>query len=239
MVSSSDNDLGYIRDNINEVRENIAGALNSAGLPEGSVRLMAVTKTVDPVRINYALAQGIDLIGENKVQEFLGKKDLLHLDGVEKHLIGHLQENKVKKILGQVDMIESVDSVAIAKALADRAVSENITAEVLLEVNIGEEEAKTGFLPERFGEELAEIAEFKGIHVRGLMSVPPICETEGEIRGYFNKMHKLFVDIGSKKRDNVSMEILSLGMSGDYVYAVAEGSNLVRVGSKIFGQRRY
>lgn len=228
-----------IEENIKHIREKIRSAAISAGRKDGEVRFMAVTKTVDPVYINHAIAQGIDLIGENKVQEFLSKKDALHLENVEKHLIGHLQSNKVRKIITEVDMIQSVDSVSLAKEIERQAELNDITANVLIEINVGGEASKTGMDKSKFLEEFHEIAEMKRIHIKGLMTIPPICENKADSLKFFNEMYKLFLDIDSKNRDNVSMDILSMGMSDDFEEAIMCGSNLVRVGSAVFGPRIY
>ena len=228
-----------IEENIKHIRERIAQAAVKSGREEKDVRFMAVTKTVDPVYINHALAQGIDLIGENKVQEFLGKKDSLNLENTEKHLIGHLQSNKVRKIITEVDMIQSVDSVSLAKEIERQAEKNNMTANVLIEINVGGEESKTGMDKSLFLESFAEIAEMRHIAIKGLMTIPPICENNAHLRKFFDEMYRLFIDIGSKNRDNVSMDILSMGMSGDFEDAILSGSNLVRVGSSIFGPRIY
>lgn len=228
-----------IEENIKHIRERIAQAAVKSGREEKDVRFMAVTKTVDPVYINHALAQGIDLIGENKVQEFLGKKDSLNLENTEKHLIGHLQSNKVRKIITEVDMIQSVDSVSLAKEIERQAEKNNMTANVLIEINVGGEESKTGMDKSLFMESFAEIAEMRHIAIKGLMTIPPICENNTQLRKFFDEMYRLFIDIGSKNRDNVSMDILSMGMSGDFEDAILSGSNLVRVGSSIFGPRIY
>lgn len=228
-----------IEENIKRIREKIAAAAVRCGRTEKDVRLMAVTKTVEPVYINHALSQGIDLIGENKVQEFLLKKDSLCLDGVEKHLIGHLQSNKVRKILTEVDMIQSVDSVSLAEEIERQAEKNHRTANILIEINVGGESSKTGLDKSEFTEAFEKIAEMKHIFIKGLMTIPPICENSGELRKFFEEMYQLFLDIGRKNRDNVSMDILSMGMSHDYEDAILCGANLVRVGSAIFGERIY
>lgn len=228
-----------IQENIKFIRNRINEAAVRSGRSENDVRFMAVTKTVDPVYINHAIECGIDLIGENKVQEFLSKKDDLRLEKVEKHLIGHLQSNKVRKIITEVDMIQSVDSVSLAKEIERQAEKNNITADILLEINVGNEESKTGMDKSQFYEIFSEIAEMKHISIKGLMTIPPICENNGELRKFFEEMYNLFIDIKAKKIDNVSMDILSMGMSGDYEEAILCGSNLVRVGSAIFGPRIY
>ncbi len=228
-----------IEENLKVIKNRINEVAVKSGRSEKDVRFMAVTKTVDPVYINHAIDCGIDLIGENKVQEFLGKKDALKLEKVEKHLIGHLQSNKVRKIITEVDMIQSVDSVSLAREIERQAEKNNMTANVLIEVNVGGEDSKTGMDKSLFLESFAEIAEMKHIHISGLMTIPPICENNAELTKFFNEMYNMFIDIKAKKLDNVSMDILSMGMSGDFEEAILCGSNLVRVGSAIFGPRIY
>ncbi len=229
-----------VRDNLCRIEENIQAACAAAGRDRAEVTLMAVTKTVDAARINAALAAGVTCIGENRVQEFLEKREALQLDGVQAHLIGHLQTNKVRRIVGQVDMIQSIDSVRLAKAVSEASLLTPAGyTDVLVEVNIGGEASKSGVPAEELEGLLREISAFAGIRVRGLMTIPPILETEAEKRAIFSEMHKVFIDIRDKKVDNVIMEILSMGMSMDYVEAIREGSTLVRVGSAIFGHREY
>lgn len=225
-------------DNYKRIKDNVSEAAVKAGRNPDEVRLMCVTKTVEAEYINPVLDIGADLIGENRVQEYLGKRDSLHLDGVEKHLIGHLQTNKVKQIVGQVDMIESVDSVKLAQEISRQSVKNGVTTNILVEVNVGKEESKSGIYMESLEELLLEIAQMPSIKIKGLMTIPPICD-DNEVRKYFSAMHQSFVDIKDKKLDNIDMEILSMGMSGDYEAAVLEGSNIVRVGSAIFGARKY
>lgn len=238
----------YILDEnrMKSVEENYLRILNTveecavkAGRSENDVRLMCVTKTVEPPYINKAIELGADLIGENRVQEYLGKKDDLNLSGVERHLIGHLQTNKVRQIVGEVDMIESVSSVKLAKEISRVAALRGVTVNCLAEVNIGKEESKSGIYLEQLSDSLYEIAELPNIKIKGLMTIPPVCETQDEARGYFAQLRQSFVDIKDKKIDNIDMEILSMGMSGDFEAAIAEGSNIVRVGSAIFGARKY
>lgn len=231
--------LQSVEDNYKAVKEKIQESAIKAGRNPQDVRLMAVTKTVESVYINRVLDLGADLIGENRVQEYLGKKEELHLEGVEKHLIGHLQTNKVKQIVGEVDMIESVDSVKLAKEISRVSAIKGVETNVLVEVNVGKEESKSGIFIEQLEELLSEISQMSGIKVKGLMTIPPICDNQCEIDKYFSTMYQSFIDIKSKKLDNISMDILSMGMSGDYESAVANGSNIVRVGSAIFGARKY
>lgn len=234
-------DKGFERvgENLKVVRENIAEAAIRSGRKPEEIKLMAVTKTVEPEYINYAISQGIDLIGENKVQEFMSKKEFLNLENCEAHLIGHLQTNKVKKIVGEVSMIQSLDSLHLAEEISNRSNALGIVTDVLIEVNIGGEDCKTGLEMSKLEELIYAAAEMPGIKVKGLMTVPPFSEDSEQARGFFKNMYKLFIDMRSKKIDNISMDILSMGMSGDYCQAVEEGSTLVRVGSAIFGNRRY
>ncbi len=225
--------------NISKIKERIAEAAIKSGRNENEVRLMAVTKTVEPIFINRAIECGIDLIGENKVQEFLSKKEHLKLEGCEAHLIGHLQTNKVRQIVGEVSMIQSVDSVKLAKEISKRSEMAGITTDCLIEVNIGGEESKTGIDGAFLDELICEVSEMKSIKIKGLMTIPPICEDERQLNKYFSKMHRIFIDIRDKKLDNVNMTVLSMGMSSDYENAVLSGSTLVRVGTYLFGQRIY
>ena len=232
--------MNIIADNIKFIKNDIAEAAIKAGRSPDDVRLMAVTKTVSVDKINFAIDNcGVDLIGENKVQEFLSKKDDLHLEGVEKHLIGHLQTNKVKKILPLVDMIQSVDSLHLAEAISKEAVKSDLVANILLEVNIGDEESKTGFDKVDFLESLEAISLLPNINVKGMMTIPPICDDDLLLEKYFSKMNDYYNEIKGKNFSNFDFQILSMGMSGDYKQAVLHGSNLVRVGSAIFGARIY
>lgn len=231
--------MAAVEENYKRVLDRVNEAAVKAGRSTDDVRLMAVTKTVESPYINRAIELGADLIGENRVQEYLGKKDELHLDGVEKHLIGRLQTNKVKYIVGEVDMIESVDSLKLAQEISKQSVKRGVVTPVLVEVNIGKEESKSGIFIEQLHDLLCEIASLEAVKVKGLMTIPPICDSESQVRKYFEAMHQSFIDIKDEKIDNIDMEILSMGMSGDFEAAVSEGSNIVRVGSAIFGARHY
>lgn len=228
-----------IRYNLDIINEKIAESAIKSGRNPRDVQLMAVTKTVDPIFINYALDYGVNMIGENRVQEMLRKKPDLHLDNVEKHLIGHLQTNKAGQIVGEVDMIQSVDSLKIAKEIAKQSAKKGITTDILLEINIGDEESKTGFSKSEFMENLYQIAEIPELKVKGLMTIPPICDNNTILCEFFENIYNIYVDIKAKKLDNINMNILSMGMSGDYEQAIICGSNLVRIGSSIFGPRIY
>ena len=236
---SDEERFSAIDENLKYIAEEIAEAALKSGRKSEDISLMAVTKTVESKFINYAVDKGIGLIGENKVQEFLMKEPELNLSKCKAHMIGHLQSNKVKKIVGKVDTIQSVDSVAIAREIGKRSVEAGVNTKILLEVNVGNEESKFGFSPDEVFERACEISEINGIVIDGLMCVAPICEKDAEIRRIFSNMRRLFIDIEGKKRDNINMNVLSMGMSGDYKNAILEGANLVRIGSAIFGSRIY
>ncbi len=238
-VLSSEERFKNIEHNISVIKSKISAAAKESLRNPDDIKLMAVTKTVEPIFINHAIECGIDLIGENKVQEFLSKKPYLKLEGVQAHLIGHLQTNKVKQIVSEVSMIQSVDSVKLAKEISKRSEALGITVECLVEVNIGDEESKTGLKLSLLEETLKEISVLPAIKVKGLMTIPPVCDSEEESDKYFSQMNKIFIDIKAKNIDNIDMCILSMGMSGDYEAAVRNGSTLVRVGSAIFGPRIY
>ncbi len=238
-MPDADNKFNDIRQNLAEVREKIADAALKSGRKPEEIKLMAVSKTIESKYINFAISEGIDLIGENKVQEFLAKEPELNLQNCKAHLIGHLQSNKVRKIVGKVDVIQSVDSVSLATEIAKRSRENGIVSKILLEVNVGNEESKFGFDLNEINERVFEISEIDDISIQGLMCVAPICDDEKVLRHIFSNMYRSYLDIASKKINNVNMNVLSMGMSGDYCQAILEGANLVRVGSAIFGSRNY
>ncbi len=231
--------MANICENLKIINENIEKAASVSGRKAEEILIMAVTKTVEPERINAAISAGIKYIGENRVQEFLAKREFLNLDGCEAHLIGHLQTNKVRQIVGKVDMIQSVDSLKVAEEIGKRSINNGIVTKVLMEINIGGEAEKFGFPVSTAMEDIYALSEIEGISVLGLMTVPPLSGDSIKNRKYFSNMYRLFVDIGDRNIDNVCMKILSMGMSGDYSDAVMEGANLVRIGSAIFGDRNY
>ncbi|HHU84922.1 MAG TPA: YggS family pyridoxal phosphate-dependent enzyme [Clostridiales bacterium] len=240
MISSTPQQLkNRIRDNILDIRERIEKACASVGRNPDEVRLMVVTKTFPPEVINLALECNIDLIGENKVQELMSKLEYLCPKDVEKHIIGHLQRNKVKQVLPHVSMIQSVDSIKLACEISKQSERLGKNTNVLIQINVGDEETKTGFSVDETEEALFQIAEMPNITIEGLMSIPPICETESEIRKYFSELNKIFIDKKDKIYHNKSMTVLSIGMTSDYEAAIKEGSTLIRIGSGIFGQRDY
>ncbi len=228
-----------VAQNVRAIMQQVRDTALQAGRDPSEVQGMAVTKTVDPVLVNAAIGAGITLLGENKAQELCAKYDSYHKDGVQIHFIGHLQTNKVRQIVDKVSMVESVDSVKLAREIDRHCAAIGKVMDVLLEVNIGREENKTGVFPELLPALLEEAGKLEHIRVRGLMTIPPVCETEEEVLQYFSQMRQLFIDIKQKKYDNISMEILSMGMSADYLAAVRCGSNIVRIGTAMFGQRNY
>ena len=231
--------LTDIKYNYDFINEKIAEAAMKAGKTRDDITFLSATKTVEPEYINYAISLGLSYIGENKVQELLSKYDQYNLENCSLQFIGHLQSNKVRQIVGKVDLIQSIDSMKLAKEVSKCSLKNNITSDILVEVNIGKEENKSGVMPEMVEELVEEISTLPAVNVKGLMTIPPICEKKDEIRRYFEKMNRLFLDISSKKLDNVSMDILSMGMSSDYYEAILEGANMVRIGSALFGNRIY
>lgn len=236
---STDEDLSFLKDNLHEILEKIGNAAISSGRKPEDVTLLAVTKTVKPVYINYLLNEGVAHIGENKVQELLSKLEFLNKPLPEMHIIGHLQSNKVRKIIDIADMIQSVDSISLANEISRQAQMHEKSMDILLEVNIGAEESKTGLDVHMLNETAFAVSEMKGINLRGLMCVPPFSADENETRGYFEKTRHLYEDLASSLSDRCRFSVLSMGMSGDYETAILEGANLVRVGSALFGARRY
>lgn len=236
MTARSLNDVEY---NYKLINERIAEAAQKAGKSREDITFLAATKTVEPEVINHAISLGLDHIGENKVQELLSKYDSYNLEKCSLQFIGHLQSNKVRQIVDKVDLIQSVDSVKLANEIAKQSLKINKTTDILVEVNIGREENKSGVYPENLEELLCEISQIEGISVKGLMTIPPICDNKHKISKYFNNMHNIFIDISQKKLDNISMTILSMGMSADYYEAILEGANMVRIGSSLFGARDY
>ncbi|MBQ6153122.1 MAG: YggS family pyridoxal phosphate-dependent enzyme [Ruminococcus sp.] len=235
-MASSLNDVTY---NYQTICENIQRAAESVGKTSSDIIFLAATKTVDALTINHAISLGLKYIGENRVQELLSKYDDYDLDHTSLQFIGHLQSNKVRQIVGKVDLIQSVDSVKLAKEISRQSEKLGITTDILLEVNIGREENKSGVMPEALDELIGEVREIPHIRVKGLMTIPPICENAQENCKFFTNMHDIFIDIKGKNIDNISMDILSMGMSDDYEEAIKCGASMVRVGSALFGARKY
>ena len=228
-----------IAENLHVVRERVAEAALRSGRQPGEIVLVGATKMNDAARIQEAIGAGLAVCGENRVQEFLEKEPQGAYRGAEVHFIGHLQKNKAKHLVGKVSLIQSVDSLELLSLISRLALERGIRQQVLLEVNVAGETAKSGFRPEDVSAAIDAAAQYEGVLVRGLMAVPPICRESQENIPYFQLMKQLFIDNGAKKYDNVSMGFLSMGMSGDYETAIACGANMVRIGSAIFGQRIY
>ena len=228
-----------IAENLAQVQANIARAAEKAGRDPGDILLIGATKMNDADRVREAIRAGLPACGENRVQELLEKNEQGAYEGARLHFIGSLQKNKVKYLVGLVELIHSVDSVELMREINKQALKRGITQDILLEVNTGGEDSKSGFAPEKLPEMLAAAAEFPAVSVRGLMTIPPICRRPEENLPYFQLLHQLFIDNGEKKYDNVRMDFMSMGMSGDYEAAIACGANMVRVGTAIFGHRVY
>ncbi len=222
-----------------EIRQTVEQSALAAGRRPEEIHLMAVTKTVPAAVVNYAWEAGITLFGENRAQELTEKYEDYAFKAPNIHFIGTLQTNKVRQIIGKVSCIESVDSLHLAQEISKRALTAGKRMDIFLEVNIGGEASKGGVLPGELERLLEQTALLPGVRVRGLMCIPPVCEKEEETRRYFDQMYKLFVDTKHKKIDNGNMEYLSMGMSADYGLAIRHGSNLVRVGTALFGKRNY
>jgi pyridoxal phosphate enzyme (YggS family) len=228
-----------IQENIAAIRAKMDAAAIAAGRDPKSILLCAATKMNDADAVREAIRCGVDCCGENRVQELTAKLADNAYTGKPVHFIGHLQTNKVKQVVGKVDLIQSVDSLRLLDAIQKEAARQNIRQSILLEINIGQEENKGGFPLNAIWEILDKISDFPNILVKGLMAIPPICENPGDNDKFFQEMYNLAVDITAKKGDNVSMEILSMGMSDDYADAIRCGSTMIRVGTAIFGARNY
>ena len=227
-----------IKENLTKIREEINQAAKECSRKVDEIKLIAVSKTKPAELIIKAYDAGIRDFGENKVQEIVDKYDKLPSD-IRWHLIGHLQTNKVKYIIDKVYMIHSVDSLKLACEISKHGVKCNIIMPILIEVNVSGEESKFGVRPEDCEEIIRQISLLPGIVIKGLMTVAPNNENPEENRTYFSQLKQLLVDINDKNIDNVNMDCLSMGMSGDYIAAIKEGATYVRVGTKIFGQRQY
>ena len=231
--------MSTITETVLEAKRRIAAAAAAAGRDGAQVRLLAATKMNGPEAIREAIAAGVDICAENRVQEFLEKSAVNAYAGCDVQFIGHLQKNKVKSLVGAVSLIHSVDSEGLMREIDRRARDRGIVQAVLLEVNIGGEDSKSGAAPEELDALLACAGLYPHIQVRGLMAIPPIVSEKGGNLKHFRRMFELFVDIREKKYDNVSMDELSMGMSTDYEDAVRCGATIVRLGTALFGPRHY
>ena len=225
-----------IKESLEEVRENIRQACRRAGRDPKEVTLIAVSKTKPVPMLREAYEAGARDFGENKVQELAAKKPELP-DDIRWHMIGHLQRNKVHQVIGKAVLIHSVDSLRLAEQIEADAARKGLDVDILLEVNVAREESKFGFFLEETEETARTISAFPHVHIKGLMTIAPFVENPEENREIFKKLYQFAVDIGRKNIDNVTMDVLSMGMTGDYQVAVEEGATMVRVGTGIFGAR--
>lgn len=231
--------MNEIFENVKALKKEIDDIARLTGRTGADITLVAATKMNEAECVRAAVEAGVDVCGENRVQELLEKYEQGAYEGCPLHFIGTLQTNKVKYIVGKVDLIQSVNSIKLAKEISKCAGKLGIVQDVLVEVNVGGEESKSGADVEGVYEILENISQLPNIRVRGIMTIPPISEDFDEQKSFFTKMRELFIDIGTKKYDNISMEILSMGMSSDYRNAILCGANMVRIGTGIFGARHY
>ncbi len=228
-----------IAENVARIRAEIAQAAYRCGRDPKQIRLCAATKMNDADAVRQAIAAGVDCCGENRVQELTEKLKVNAYEGAPVHFIGHLQTNKVRQVVGKVSLIQSVDSEHLLAAIDREAKKQGIVQDILLEVNIGEEASKSGFSADEILPLMERSGQFSNICIKGLMAIPPISHISGENQKFFQKMFQLSVDIKNKIDDNVKVDCLSMGMSGDYLDAIACGSTMVRIGTAIFGARNY
>ena len=228
-----------IAENVARIKAQMAEAAIAAGRDPKEILLCAATKMNDAENVRQAIAAGVDCCGENRVQELTQKLSENAYEGAPVHFIGHLQTNKVKQVVGKVDLIQSVDRLKLLECIQAEAARQGIVQDILLEINIGQEASKSGFAVEDILPLAEKMTDFPNVRVRGLMVIPPICENPGDNDKFFQEIHNLSVDITAKRYDNISVDILSMGMSGDYEDAIRCGSTMIRVGTAIFGARDY
>ena len=228
-----------IAENIAAIRADIEKAALAVGRDPKSIQLCAATKMNDADAVRQAITAGVDCCGENRVQELTQKLSENAYVGAPVHFIGHLQTNKVKQVVGKVDLIQSVDRLKLLECIQSEAARQGIVQDILLEINIGEEESKSGFSTADILPLVQNLSQYPNVRLRGLMAIPPVCDNPGDNDKFFQEIYNLAVDITAKKYDNVCIDILSMGMSGDYADAIACGSTMIRVGTAIFGARDY
>ena len=227
-----------LKENLTKVEENIQKACDKAGRKRSEVTLIAVSKTKPVEMLQEIYDEGMREFGENKVQEMCEKMELMPQD-IKWNMIGHLQTNKVKYIIGKTSLIHSVDSLKLAEEIQKQAVKHDVTADILVEVNIANEESKFGISKDETIQMVRDIAKLDHLKIKGLMTIAPFVENPEDNRLYFREIKQLSVDINNQNIDNVSMDVLSMGMTGDYMVAIEEGATMVRVGTGIFGERNY
>ena len=231
--------MSTIAQNVARVRQQIREAALAAGRDPEEILLCAATKMNDAAAVRAAIAAGVDCCGENRVQELVQKSALHAYDGKPVHFIGHLQTNKVRQVVGKVDLIQSVDRVELLACIEKEAARQDLIQDILLEINIGAEESKSGFTPEEAKAVAADMERYPHCRLRGLMAIPPISEKSGSNCRFFEEIQRIAVDITTKNPHNSSMEVLSMGMTDDFEDAIACGSTMIRVGTAIFGARHY
>ena len=228
-----------IKRNTKEILERVSNAANKSGRSLDDVTIISVTKTVGIDKINEVVSNGIINLGENRVQEFNNKFNNLLNNNVKWHMIGHLQTNKVKYIIDKIELIHSVESIKLAKEINKKAQQKNITAKVLIELNIGEEDSKYGISEDNIIDLLKQLEKLNNIKIYGLMTVAPYCENPEDVRWVFQKMKAIYDNISNMKFKNTEMKYLSMGMTNDFEIAIEEGANMVRIGTGFFGERNY
>jgi len=232
----STENTGAIKENIEKIKLRVAQAAQKSGRDPKDIKIIAVTKTVDTERIMEAIGAGVTDVGENRVQELCNKYDIIGTQ-CNWHLIGSLQTNKVKYIVDKVAMIHSLDRIELAEEIQKRAERISRIVDVLVQVNVAKEETKSGIYLEQAYDFVKEVSQYGNIRIRGLMTIAPFAENPEEVRFVFRELYKLYIDISRKNTDNISMDYLSMGMSNDFEVAIEEGSNMVRIGTAIFGRR--
>lgn len=236
-VSSSSKDA--VRRAYETIRDNVERAAALSGRKQEEIQIMAVTKTMPPELVNLAIDAGVRLLGENRAQELLSKHPFYNLQDCSLHFIGTCQTNKVRQIIDKVDMIQSVGSLRLANEIDRLCCARGQVMDILLQVNIGKEATKGGFLPEEILPAAEQISRLPGVRIRGLMSIPPFSSNIAQTERYFAAMRQISVDMNGKKLDNVSIAHLSMGMSSDYELAIKHGATIIRIGTALFGQRNY
>ena len=228
-----------IRENIDHIMKRIDVSCKKAGRNPKDITVLAVTKTVESDRAKKVFEEGINNLGENRVQELVKKYEELKGIDVKWHMIGHLQKNKVKYIIDKNILIHSVESLSLAEEIDKRAKKHNLTKDVLIELNIGEEESKYGVSEKNIYDFLESMEKFENIRVLGLMTVAPFCENPEDVRWVFKTMKNIYNEISTMNLRNTEMKYLSMGMTNDFEVAIEEGSNIIRIGTAIFGARKY
>ncbi|WZL74766.1 YggS family pyridoxal phosphate-dependent enzyme [Clostridiaceae bacterium 35-E11] len=229
--------MSYIKDNIMNLRKQVADTCNKIGRNTEDIQIIGVTKTIDSDRMSEAIQCGMTDVGENKVQEIINKYDIV--SPVHWHMIGHLQTNKVKYIIDKVKLIHSLDRITLAKEINKRAKQHNLIIETLVQVNVAQEDTKFGLNCNEVNDFIDQVQEMENIKISGFMTIAPYVENPEDVRQYFKRLKSMFEEVKSKKMRGVEMKYLSMGMTNDFQIAIEEGSNMIRVGTGIFGKRNY